>query len=111
MQSTRSKLIQLLAEYNGKYVSGQTLSDALNISRTAVWKHMRQLEKEGYKIEGKEKLGYKVIAYPNTLSEYTIKRHLNTRWLGQNIIHTGSCCPAWRICTPRSRSANGHCCE
>lgn len=50
MESTRKQLIDLLEKEKG-YVSGQQLSDSLNISRTAVWKHMNELKKDGYQIE------------------------------------------------------------
>lgn len=48
MQSTRTKLIDLLAENEDKYISGQLLSEKLSISRSAIWKHMKELEKDGY---------------------------------------------------------------
>ena len=33
------------------YVSGQELCESLGVSRTAVWKAIRQLEEQGYVIE------------------------------------------------------------
>lgn len=92
MQSTRSKLIQLLAQdkNSNNYISGQTLSDQLNITRSAIWKHMNELKKDGYVIEGKARKGYRIISFPNKLSENTIKWGLNTEWLGQTIYHYNS---------------------
>lgn len=89
MQSTRSKLIQLLAnnEVNDGYISGQTLSERLNISRSAVWKHMNELKKDGYEIEGRARKGYRIVSYPNKLSENTIKWGLETDWLGKTVHH------------------------
>lgn len=43
--SKRNQLIQLLAKHEEDYISGQTLSDKLGISRTAVWKHINELKK------------------------------------------------------------------
>lgn len=41
MQSTiRKQLLQVFSEADGEFVSGQTISDKLGCSRTAVWKHM-----------------------------------------------------------------------
>lgn len=87
MESTRSKLIKLLAENKDQYISGQKMSDQLNISRSAIWKHMKELEKDGYQIEGKSKKGYRIISFPDKLSENTLQWGLNTKWLGRTIIH------------------------
>lgn len=90
MQSTRNKLINLLAENKNQYISGQLLSEKLGISRSAIWKHMKELEKDGYIIEGKSKLGYKIIEFPDKISANTIQWGLDTEWLGNNIIHRES---------------------
>lgn len=90
MSSTRNKLIKLLAENEEKYISGQYLSEQLNISRSAIWKHMNELKKDGYEIEGKAKKGYRIISYPNKLSENTVSWGLETKWLGKTIIHRES---------------------
>lgn len=87
MGSTRNKLISLLAENTDQYISGQLLSEKLNISRSAIWKHMKELEKDGYEIEGKSRKGYRIISFPDKLSENTLKWGLKTEWLGKTIIH------------------------
>ncbi|WP_163969837.1 biotin--[acetyl-CoA-carboxylase] ligase [Oceanobacillus halotolerans] len=90
MESTRNKLIQILANNDSTYISGQQLSKELAISRSAVWKHMKELEKDGYTIEGVSNKGYRIIAYPEKLSSNTIKWGLNTNWLGKTIYHKES---------------------
>ncbi|MGM8211597.1 biotin--[acetyl-CoA-carboxylase] ligase [Virgibacillus sp. W0430] len=90
MSSTRNKLIQLLAERKDEFTSGQVLSEKLQISRSAIWKHMRELKKDGYTIEGVSNKGYRIIDYPSKLSENTIQWGLNTNWLGKKIIHKKS---------------------
>lgn len=90
MESTRNKLIKLLAENDSNYISGQQLSEELQISRAAIWKHMKKLEEDGYKIEGKTKMGYKIIEYPAKPSENTLQWGLQTEWLGEKIIHKTS---------------------
>jgi len=87
MQSTRNKLIRLLANNKDEYISGQLLSEQLNISRSAIWKQMKTLEKAGYQIEGKSKLGYRIISVPDTLNQDTLQWKLETDWLGKKIIH------------------------
>ena len=48
---TKYEILRTLREKNGASVSGQELSDTLGITRTAVWKHIRALQEEGYQIE------------------------------------------------------------
>lgn len=87
MQSTRNKLIHLLANNDDQYISGQMLSEKLHISRSAIWKQMKNLEKAGYEIEGKPNQGYRILSYPDDVSEYTLQWGLDTNWLGKRIIH------------------------
>ena len=87
MQSTRNRLIRLLANNQDEYISGQLLSEQLNISRSAIWKQMKTLEKAGYQIEGKSKRGYRIISVPDTLNQDTLQWMLETDWLGKKIIH------------------------
>src|SRR5699024_3217566 len=94
-QSTRKKLNNLLAEKSSKneFISGQVLSEKLNISRSAIWKHINELKKDGYIIEGISRKGYRIIIYPDKLRENTIKWVLNTTWLAHHIIHRASVVP------------------
>ncbi|WP_029329072.1 biotin--[acetyl-CoA-carboxylase] ligase [Lentibacillus jeotgali] len=87
MESTRYRLIELLETSNHQYVSGQFLSEKLNISRSAIWKHMKELEKDGYLIEGVRRKGYRIAGSPDKVSENTLHWGLQTKWLGKNIIH------------------------
>lgn len=86
MDDTRKKLIQILLEQNGNFISGQELSKQLNITRSAIWKHMSELKKEGYLIEGVTNKGYRLIDSPNNLSPYEIKLGLQTKWLGRELM-------------------------
>ncbi|QDP40438.1 biotin--[acetyl-CoA-carboxylase] ligase [Radiobacillus deserti] len=90
MENTRQQIINLLEEANEQYISGQQISNCLQISRTAVWKHIKELEKDGYKIEAVAKKGYKILEAPNKLSANTIQWGLHTNWLGKHVIHKTS---------------------
>lgn len=90
MESTRAKLINLLSQNSGRYISGQALSEQLSISRNAIWKHMKDLEKDGYGIEAKRSLGYRIVSFPDKVSSNTIRWGLETKWLGHHIIHKSS---------------------
>lgn len=86
MESTRKELIELLNKEVG-HISGQELSDQLGISRTAVWKHMNELKKDGYEIEAIQRKGYKILASPDKISENTLRWGLGTQWIGHELHH------------------------
>ncbi|MDL4840826.1 biotin--[acetyl-CoA-carboxylase] ligase [Aquibacillus rhizosphaerae] len=85
--TTRQHLIALLEKNIEDYISGQDLSTKLEISRTAVWKHMKELEKDGYVIEAVPRKGYKIIDFPTKVSANTLQWGLQTNWLGNHFIH------------------------
>ncbi|WP_047980062.1 biotin--[acetyl-CoA-carboxylase] ligase [Ornithinibacillus contaminans] len=90
MESTRNKLIQLLSKEEDTFISGQVISDKLNLSRNAIWKHMKELEKDGYKIEAIRNKGYRIIEIPKKVSQNTVQWGLKTKWLGKTLIHRES---------------------
>src|SRR5699024_235907 len=45
---------------------------------------------DGYEIEAKAKKGYRILQFPNKVSENTISWGLGTKWLGKKIIHKTS---------------------
>ncbi|WP_244834884.1 biotin--[acetyl-CoA-carboxylase] ligase [Clostridium sp. BJN0001] len=69
------------------YISGEALSSLLNITRSAVWKHIKSLKNKGYKIEGISNRGYKLLSCPDILSSNELSPLLKTKTLGRNIIH------------------------
>ncbi len=87
MSSTRSKLIELLSKNQHQYISGQHLSNSLKISRSAIWKHMNELKKDGYDIEGVTRKGYRIVSFPEKVSENTIQWGLNTFWAGKKVYY------------------------
>lgn len=53
--------IYLLLEERQDYISGEELAQELGISRTSVWKAIRQLEMQGLTIEATRNRGYKLV--------------------------------------------------
>lgn len=86
MESTRKQLIELLNNQQG-HISGQELSEQMGISRTAVWKHMNELKKDGYEIEAVQRKGYRILSFPDKISANTIRWGLETAWIGHEIHH------------------------
>ncbi|GBF72803.1 bifunctional biotin--[acetyl-CoA-carboxylase] synthetase/biotin operon repressor [Paenibacillus sp. 598K] len=70
------KLLQLLGEQNGAYVSGEAISRELAVSRTAVWKQIKKLEAKGYVFEASTKLGYRLLSAPDPLTAQTLQERL-----------------------------------
>ena len=64
----KQKLLELLQSTEG-FLSGQELSDNLNVSRTAVWKVMKSLEEDGYEIEAVRKKEYRHKKEPKKLTK------------------------------------------
>ena len=53
-----------LLHVRGDFLSGEEISQQLNISRTAVWKRIGKLKEAGYEIESVPHKGYRLDPYP-----------------------------------------------
>jgi BirA family biotin operon repressor/biotin-[acetyl-CoA-carboxylase] ligase len=86
-ESTRinAKILELLRSKSHEYISGEELSKELDMSRTAIWKHINALREFGYHIEAITSVGYKLVSSPSLLLPLEIKNGLKTKTLGQNI--------------------------
>lgn len=69
------------------YVSGEAISDRLNVSRSAVWKHIANLRRQGYGIEASPRLGYRLTRRPDKLLPAELQPRLDTRTIGSRIVH------------------------
>ncbi len=79
----REQLLEKLSEQN--YVSGETLAHDFGVSRTAVWKQINQLRKNGYEIESVQNKGYRLISRPDTPLAEEVTLGLNTGVIGNQI--------------------------
>lgn len=73
---TRQKLLALLQEKQGSYVSGEEIAKALSVTRTAIWKVVHRLRDEGYRIDAVPNKGYRLPADTDILSVEGIQKHL-----------------------------------
>ena len=71
-----SKVLTLLQETDGAYISGESMSRKLGITRAAVWKQVRRLREAGYEIEAVTNLGYRLKSSPERLSAVRIREAL-----------------------------------
>ena len=86
----RDEVLEFLRENQGGFVSGQDMSNACHVSRTAIWKHIKALRQKGYKIESYTKKGYRLLEEPDLLSPLVMKKLLNTDVFGKNYIYMDS---------------------
>jgi BirA family transcriptional regulator, biotin operon repressor / biotin---[acetyl-CoA-carboxylase] ligase len=81
------KIVRLLKSYQSDFLSGEQLSRSLNLSRAAVWKHIKKLQSFGYKIQSRPNLGYKLLAKPELLLPWEVTDGLQTDTLGRKIYY------------------------
>ena len=86
----RKKILELLRKSGERPLSGEEISRQLEVSRTAIWKHIQTLKNVGYDIESVPKKGYILKESPNRLFPQEILSRLQTRWLGHNICYRDS---------------------
>jgi BirA family biotin operon repressor/biotin-[acetyl-CoA-carboxylase] ligase len=77
--STKKNLLALLEENRGKNISGEFIAGQLNVSRTAIWKAVKELEKDGYKIKAATKTGYCLSNENDILSVQGMRKFLNDK--------------------------------
>ena len=63
--------MEFLKQQDG-FISGQRICDELGVSRTAVWKYMNSLKKEGYEIESVTRKGYRLLQSPDLLTKEAV---------------------------------------
>lgn len=82
----KAEILTILKDTDG-YVSGQELCERFGVSRTAVWKAMNQLKKEGYEIESVQNKGYHLVKTPDILSKNELVSIRKTKWVGTEICY------------------------
>ena len=80
------RIIDIFKKSKGEFVSGQALSNMMKVTRTAVWKHIEGLRREGYIIVSTPSKGYRLIDVPDRLSVPEIKRTIKTRLIGEEVL-------------------------
>ena len=87
MRMMDEEILQLLRDRSSTFLSGEEISRRLKVSRTTVWKRMKQLREAGYQIEASTRSGYRLIQSPDLLTPSEIKPILKTKWMGKTIHH------------------------
>lgn len=79
----KDKIIGRFLKAQDEPISGQQLADEFGVSRTAVWKHIQQLQEEGYTFETVKKKGYVLRQVPDRFDFAQLKMYLKTKRFGQ----------------------------
>lgn len=80
----KSEILALLRE-QGSYISGQELCERFGVSRTAVWKAVNQLKKEGYRIEAVQNKGYLLVQEDDIFGQNELESRMCTKWAGHPV--------------------------
>lgn len=66
-------VLSMLQNSGNAYISGEYISEQLGISRSAVWKHIQNLRKEGYTIESITNKGYILIETTHKINQTSLE--------------------------------------
>ena len=72
----KEEVLQRLESARGEYISGEQLAEQLGVSRNAVWKCVKRLEKDGFAISSVKNRGYAVLPESDALSAVGIEKFL-----------------------------------
>lgn len=73
---TKEKILTLFENNKGVYFSGEDIAERLSISRTAVWKAVKTLRNDGYRIDAIQNKGYCLSMETDILSVQGIQKYL-----------------------------------
>ncbi len=85
-KGAQEEILRLFRENSRDYLSGEEISQALGVSRTAIWKQIKQLRELGYTIEAVPSKGYRLAETPDTLLPAEIQAGLGTRLVGRDVV-------------------------
>lgn len=74
--SVKQEVLRLLEEHRLEPISGQNIAELLNVSRSAIWKSIKSLEKEGHKINATTNKGYQLQIESDVITKPGISYYL-----------------------------------
>lgn len=75
---SKEQVLALLKTAGDSYISGERMSEALGITRSAVWKDISALREDGYGIDSVTKKGYRLVSSPDRLTAGEILPYLHS---------------------------------
>ena len=86
IMAIKDRIVSYLGEKKGDWVSGESLTKKLAVSRSTIGKHISQLKSDGYPIESSPKKGYLLQKTSDVLTPREIRDGLETKVLGKRDI-------------------------
>lgn len=83
---SKEKVLSLLREQQGEYLSGETMSRMLGISRAGVWKAIQSLRQEGYVVDSAPNRGYRLEVAPDRVREGELSGPLAGCLIGRELL-------------------------
>ncbi|MBU7007832.1 biotin--[acetyl-CoA-carboxylase] ligase [Phosphitispora fastidiosa] len=83
----KGQIVSLLKKRCPEYVSGEEISQILGVSRTAIWKHIKKLKEDGYRIESHSRIGYRLVHVPDRLFTHELEGLLTGKLIGSYIVY------------------------
>ena len=83
---SRETILTLLLEHPNQFLSGESMSQQLGISRAAVWKSIETLRQEGYIITSAPNRGYRLDSAPDRIREGELSSRLKNCVLGNSLL-------------------------
>ena len=77
-KNIKVEILRILYLAKGETISGVNLSDSLNISRVAVWKHIKALKKSGVDVESRP-MGYGLLNHDDLLLPFCFKEEFQKK--------------------------------
>jgi BirA family transcriptional regulator, biotin operon repressor / biotin---[acetyl-CoA-carboxylase] ligase len=81
----RKELLDAFTNAGEDYLSGQRIAELIGCSRTAVWKHIEELRKEGFELEAIRRKGYRIVKTPEKITADELRLGLKTNFIGKNV--------------------------
>lgn len=86
----KQKILELLKENKETYFSGEALSKHFGVSRTAIWKVIKQLKESGYPIQSVNNRGYRLLETDAPYTEAELRYRMKASIFADHIFYEDS---------------------
>ena len=80
---SREDILRILRGATAGYLSGADLAAKLGVSRAAIWKQVKALERDGFRIDAVPSKGYRLLGSPDLIAADDVARDLGTEVIGR----------------------------
>lgn len=74
----KHQVLKILEENRGSFINGARLANELYVTRSSIWKAVKALQKEDYRIEAVPNRGYRLLPDNDIVSVESIRPYLNS---------------------------------